>query len=83
MEAKMTVQKITIAIDEVLLKRIDRLISENRFPNRSRAIQEAVREKLERMESSRLTRELANLDPFFEQKLANDDPVFSQEWLRD
>jgi metal-responsive CopG/Arc/MetJ family transcriptional regulator len=79
----MTVQKITIAIDEVLLKRIDRLISENRFPNRSRAIQKAVREKLERIESSRLARELAKLDPFFEQKLANDDPVFSQEWLRD
>jgi len=76
----MTVQKIAITIDETLLERVDRLISENRFPNRSRAIQEAVREKLERMESNRLARELAKLDPIFEQKLADEDLEGLQEW---
>jgi metal-responsive CopG/Arc/MetJ family transcriptional regulator len=76
----MTVQKIAITIDETLLKRVDRLISENRFPNRSRAIQEAVREKLERMESTRLARELAKLDPVFEQKLADEDLGDLLEW---
>ena len=78
----MTIQKITIAIDEILLKRVDRFISENRFPNRNRFIQEAVREMLEREESNRLAYELGKLDPIFEQKLANDDLVFSQEWSR-
>jgi metal-responsive CopG/Arc/MetJ family transcriptional regulator len=76
----MTVQKIAITIDETLLERVDQLVSENRFPNRSRAIQEAVREKLERMESNRLARELAKLDPIFEQKLADEDLEGLQEW---
>ncbi len=76
----MTVQKIAITIDEVLLKRIDRWINENRFPNRSRAIQEAVREKIERMDTNRLARELAKLDPVFEQKLADEDLGDLQEW---
>jgi metal-responsive CopG/Arc/MetJ family transcriptional regulator len=76
----MTVQKIAITIDETLLKRVDRLVDEDRFPSRSRAIQEAVREKLERIESNRLARELAKLDPIFEQKLAEEDLGDSLEW---
>ena len=76
----MTVQKIAITIDEILLKRVDRLVAEDRFPSRSRAIQEAVREKLERIESNRLARELAKLDPIFEQKLAEEDLGDSLEW---
>jgi metal-responsive CopG/Arc/MetJ family transcriptional regulator len=75
----MTVQKIAITMDKFLLERIDRLISENRFPNRSRAIQEAVREKIERMEANRLARELAKLDPVYEQKFADDDMGDLQE----
>jgi Arc/MetJ-type ribon-helix-helix transcriptional regulator len=80
MEAVMTVQKIAITIDESLLLRVDRLIAEKRFPNRSRAIQEAVREKVDRMESNRLARELARLDPLFEQKMADDDLGDVREW---
>lgn len=76
----MTTQKIAITIDETLLKRVDLLVSENRFPNRSRAIQEAVREKLDRLESNRLVRELAKLDPVFEQKFADEDMGDFQEW---
>ncbi len=68
----MTVRKIVITIDESLLQRVDRLIAEKRFPNRSRAIQEAVREKVERIESNRLARELDRLDPLFEQKMADE-----------
>jgi len=76
----MTVHKIAITLDADLLQRVDRLIHEKRFPNRSRAIQEAVREKLERLESSRLARELAKLDVAFEQKMADDDLGDAQEW---
>ncbi len=68
----MTVHKIAITIDEQLLKQIDRLVSEHRFPNRSRAIQEAVREKIERVEGNRLARELSKLDRIFEQQLADE-----------
>jgi metal-responsive CopG/Arc/MetJ family transcriptional regulator len=80
MEVEMTVQKIAITIDETLLERVDRLVDEDRFPSRSRVIQEAVREKLERMESKRLARELAKLDPIFEQKFADEDMGDFQEW---
>jgi len=76
----MTVQKIAITVDAELLKRLDRLVSERRFPNRSRAIQEAVREKMERMEKSRLASETAKLDRAFEQKLADEGLGDLQEW---
>ena len=42
----MTTDKVAITIDRQILRRLDRLVAEKRFPNRSRAIQEAVEEKL-------------------------------------
>jgi len=42
------------------------------FPNRSQAIQEAVEEKLSRLEHGRLARECAKLDPAFEKALAEE-----------
>jgi len=64
--------KVAITLDEITLERVDRLISQRLFPNRSRAIQEAVNEKLERMERSRLAIECAKLDPAFEKSLADE-----------
>lgn len=68
----MSTQKVAITIDESILRRLDRLVAARRFPNRSKAIQEAVEEKLERMERSRLARESAKLDPAFEQRMADE-----------
>jgi hypothetical protein len=42
------------------------------FQNRSRAIQTALHEKIERVEGSRLAAECAKLDPKFEQLLAEE-----------
>ena len=64
--------KIAVTIDPDLLARLDRLVKERRFPNRSRAVQEALRDKLERLDRSRLARECAKLDPAFEQRLAEE-----------
>jgi metal-responsive CopG/Arc/MetJ family transcriptional regulator len=64
--------KVAITIEEELLERIDRLVNQRRFPNRSRAIQEAVRDKLDRMERGRLARECAKLTPTLEQKMADE-----------
>ena len=51
------------------------------FENRSRAIQEAVSEKLARLERSRLTRECAKLDRTFEQTMAEEGlSVAVGEW---
>ena len=64
--------KIAITIDSGTLKRVDGLVAKNVFPNRSRAIQAAVAEKLARVERGRLAAECAKLDPAFEKALAEE-----------
>lgn len=64
--------KVAITIDRELIGRIDALVKRRAFPNRSKAIQAAVKEKLERMERSRLSRECAKLEPKTEQTLADE-----------
>ena len=68
----MAQSKVAITIEEKLLRRLDRAVSQRKFPNRSRAIQEAVQEKLDRLDQSRLAREAAKLDPTFERHLADE-----------
>lgn len=68
----MATSKIAITIDQNLLHRLDFLVKSQRFTNRSRAIQEAVTEKLARIERSRLAQECAKLDPKFEQEIAEE-----------
>jgi metal-responsive CopG/Arc/MetJ family transcriptional regulator len=64
--------KVAITIDNDTLQRLDRLVEEHVFPNRSKAIQEAVQDKIKRLEKSRLARECAKLDPSYEQALADE-----------
>ncbi len=64
--------KVAISLDESTLERLDKLVERAVFSNRSQAIQEAVEEKLARMERSRLARECAKLDPTFEKALAEE-----------
>jgi metal-responsive CopG/Arc/MetJ family transcriptional regulator len=64
--------KIAVTLDQNIVERLDRFVRENVFTNRSRAIQEAVQEKLQRMERSRLARECAKLDPAFEKAMAEE-----------
>jgi metal-responsive CopG/Arc/MetJ family transcriptional regulator len=73
--------KIAISLEEDTLDRLDRLVAQEVFPSRSRAIQEAVAEKLERFERSRLARECAKLDPAFERALAEEGlPEDLSQW---
>jgi metal-responsive CopG/Arc/MetJ family transcriptional regulator len=64
--------KVAISLDESTLDRLDKLVRKQVFPNRSQAIEEAVTEKLQRMERSRLAQECAKLDPAFEKALAEE-----------
>ena len=64
--------KVAISLDEFTLNRLDKLVQKQVFPNRSQAIQEAVAEKLARLERSRLAQECAKLDPVFEKALAEE-----------
>ncbi len=68
----METSKVAITLEKETLKKLDSLVRNRVFPNRSRAIQEAVQEKLERLEKSRLAQECANLDPAVERAMAEE-----------
>jgi len=68
----MSTAKIAITLEEKLLKDLDLLVKEKVFPNRSNAIQEAVREKLNKLNKMRLATECSKLDPGYEQSLAEE-----------
>jgi metal-responsive CopG/Arc/MetJ family transcriptional regulator len=68
----MSTAKIAITVEEKLLQRIDRLVKSKVFPNRSKAFQKAVEDKIARLDRSRLARECAKLDPTYEKSLAEE-----------
>ena len=68
----MSTLKVAITLDEKTLTKVDRLVKARVFPNRSKAIQEAVEEKLNRIDRRRLARECSKLDPNFEKRLAEE-----------
>ena len=68
----MSKAKIAITLDQNSISRLDHLVHENVFINRSQAIQEAVNEKIERLERNRLAKECAKLDPAFEKAMAEE-----------
>ena len=68
----MSSSKIAITLESTMLKEVDALVKKRMFPNRSRAIQVAVKEKLARLDHSILARECAKLDPEYEKALADE-----------
>ena len=64
--------KIAISLNKDTVDRLDRLVSEGVYPSRSRAIQEALEERLARLSRDRLARECAKLDPAYESALAEE-----------
>ncbi|MGH7629131.1 MAG: CopG family ribbon-helix-helix protein, partial [Gemmatimonadales bacterium] len=58
--------KIAIALSRQTLRRLDALVAQRAYPNRSQAVEAAVEEKLARLEQTRLAQECAKLDPAFE-----------------
>jgi len=72
--------KIAITVDEHALAEIDRLVERGVFPNRSKAIEDAVQDRIARLQRSRLARECAKLDAREEQALAEEGFVGESEW---
>jgi metal-responsive CopG/Arc/MetJ family transcriptional regulator len=66
----MAAAKIAITLDKELVERLDKLVEARQFDSRSRAVQEAVREKLDRIDRTRLARECKKLNPRVERKMA-------------
>lgn len=77
----MPATKIAISLDENILRELDSLVSRKFFPNRSKAIQEAVSDKLARISKSRLAVECAKLNPEEEINLAEEGMEMEiEEW---
>ena len=68
----MNAAKVTISIDQNLLKSIDHLVQTKIFASRSQAVQVAVQEKIIRLNKTRLARECSKLDRLEEQALADE-----------
>jgi Arc/MetJ-type ribon-helix-helix transcriptional regulator len=48
------------------------MVAEGKYPSPSSAVEDAVKEQIEKVEKSRLARETAKLDPVYEQTLADE-----------
>ena len=68
----MATEKIAITIEGKILGRLDELVRKKVYPSRSRAIQEAVKDKLDRLDRTRLARECAKLNPEHEIAMAEE-----------
>ncbi|HMT07725.1 MAG TPA: ribbon-helix-helix domain-containing protein [Pyrinomonadaceae bacterium] len=66
----MSVSKVTVSIDTEVLKQLDRLVGERVFSNRSQVVNLAAKEKIERVNRSRLARACEFLDPAEERAFA-------------
>lgn len=64
--------KLAITLRKNLITRMDHAVSEQGYPSRARLIEEAVEEKIERLQRGRLAQECAKLDRAFEQRLAEE-----------
>jgi Arc/MetJ-type ribon-helix-helix transcriptional regulator len=72
--------KIAITVDEQALAEIDRLVRQGTFPNRSKAIESAVQERIARVHRSRLATECSKLDKKEEQAWADEGYFGESEW---
>ena len=64
--------KIAVSLKRDTVDRLDRLVDEGVYPSRSRAVQEALEERLTRLSRDRLAKECAKLDPEYESALAEE-----------
>jgi Arc/MetJ-type ribon-helix-helix transcriptional regulator len=69
---RMSSAKVAISIDETVLKELDTLVKSGLFRSRSEVVQQAVSEKISRMDKSALARECAKLERNFEQGMADE-----------
>ncbi len=76
----MSSAKVAISLDPEALKQVDQLVEGGAFPSRSKLIQDAVAEKLQRLRKVRLAQECAKLQPLAEQAAAEERFRGEAEW---
>ncbi|MBI1820336.1 MAG: ribbon-helix-helix protein, CopG family [Nitrospirae bacterium] len=75
----MPTTKVAITLDEEILEEVDRLVKEKKYPNRSKAIQEAIQFRLERWHKTRMIEEAKKFDIEEEQTIAEEGLVAENE----
>lgn len=68
----MAKSKVAITLDAGTLRRLDRLVRSGLYPNRSQAVEAALRDTLSRLDRRLLAEECAKLEPTEEQALAEE-----------
>jgi len=63
---------IEISIDTVLLKRVDQVVNGGSIPTRDHLVQQALSEKIMRLDTAALAQECARLNPSEEQAMADE-----------
>ena len=76
----MSSAKVAISLDPDSLREVDQLVNRGVFPSRSKLIQDAVAEKLQRLRRVRLARECAKLKPEKERAAAEEWLAGEVEW---
>jgi metal-responsive CopG/Arc/MetJ family transcriptional regulator len=64
--------KIAVTVESDLLERVDELVAQRRFRNRSQAVESALSTAVDRLARTRLARECAKLDSREEKRMAED-----------
>lgn len=65
-------QKVAVTLERDLILKLDRMVSEGKYPSRSSAVEDAVTERMIKVKKTRLAEESAKLDPAYEQALADE-----------
>ena len=76
----MSSAKVAISLDPEALRQVDQLVAGGAFPSRSKLIQDAVSEKLRRLQRVRLAQECAKLQPSSERAAAEELFQGEPEW---
>ena len=76
----MSSAKIAISLDPDDLRQVDQLVERGMFPNRSKLIQDAIAEKLQRLRRVRLAEECMKLQRTEEQAAAEELFLGETEW---
>ncbi|MFY9820976.1 MAG: ribbon-helix-helix domain-containing protein [Thermoanaerobaculia bacterium] len=76
----MSSAKIAISLDPESLKQMDHLVHDGRFPSRSKLIQDAIAEKLQRLRRVRLASECGKLQKDAERAAAEEHFEGEAKW---
>jgi Arc/MetJ-type ribon-helix-helix transcriptional regulator len=76
----MSSAKIAISLDPEALREVDQMVRGGLFPSRSKLIQDAVVEKLDRLRRVRLAHECAKLQPPAERAASEERFASETEW---